>query len=212
MLFRDRREAGRKLAHRLRIYKDQNPIILAVPRGGVILGAEVAQELQAPLDLVIPRKIPAPFNEELAIGALAPDDTLILDEHLIHLLGLPHEYIEKARQAARQEIQRRLREYRGERPLPELKGKTAIVVDDGIATGLTVRAAILSLKKAARRVILAVPVAPADVRERITEADEIFSLITPEEFYAVGQFYQDFAQVSDEEVKEILQRTKPATV
>jgi len=205
MLFSNRREAGRKLAQRLLEANFPNPFVLAVPRGGVAVGVEVARALGAPLDLIISRKIPAPFNEELAIGAMAPDGTVVLDENLIRLAALPHGYLERAQEAVQREIGRRLDHYRGERPWPDLRQNTAIIVDDGIATGLTIRAAALSLKKTAQKVVVAAPVAPPDVLTKIPEADALVLLATPEEFYAVGQFYLQFEQLSDADVRDLLQ-------
>lgn len=208
--FKDRVDAGKQLAQALSKYKSEDLIVLAVPRGGVPVGFEVAKSLGAPLDLVVPRKIGAPDNPELAVGAVAEDGTVILNTDLVESLGISGDYIRDEAERQRGEIERRIKEYRGDRPLPDLRGKTVIIVDDGIATGATTAAAIESVRRrGAKQVVLAVPVAPPDVVTGLKEkADEVIALYTPRQFYAVGVHYKDFTQTSDKEVKTILQQAQ----
>ncbi len=209
-MFKDRVEAGRRLAQRLAYLKDQakEVIVLAVPRGGVVVGAEIAQALGAPLDVYITRKIGAPGNEELAIGAIAGDGTVILDEAIARSTGAGDRYIAQETERQRQGMARRLKRYRGERPWPILKGKTVILVDDGVATGATTLAALRALRKQEpAQLILAVPVGPPDSIERLRgEADAVICLATPEPFGAVGRFFADWSQTSDEEVIALLNK------
>jgi len=211
MLFIDRVDAGRRLARRLARIDLRAPLVLAVPRGGAVVGAEVARVLGAPLDLIIARKIGAPHNEELAVGAVAPDGTLYLDQRLIRGLAVPEDFIEQ--EAGRQlaEVQRRMLRYRGDRALPNLTDRAIILVDDGIATGATVAGALLAIRRQRpAHVLLAVPVAPRETLERLAgQADRIVCLASPEPFYAVGQFYQVFGQVTDEEVIRLLTEFAP---
>lgn len=211
MLFIDRVDAGRRLARRLARIELRAPLVLAVPRGGAVVGAEVARVLGAPLDLIIARKIGAPHNEELAVGAVAPDGTLYLDQRLIRGLAVPEDFIEQ--EAGRQlaEVQRRMLRYRGDRALPNLTDRAIILVDDGIATGATVAGALLAIRRQRpAHVLLAVPVAPRETLERLAgQADRIVCLASPEPFYAVGQFYQVFGQVTDEEVIRLLTEFAP---
>lgn len=208
MLFSDRHDAGRKLAPLLTPYKGQQPLILAVPRGGVPVAAEIFQAIGGRLDLVIPRKIPAPHQAELAVGAVAQDGSLVLNGDIIARLGISEGYIQKevARQLA--EIKRRLHSYRGERPFPSLAGKTVLVVDDGVATGATLRAALKMVRdQGAKHLCLAVPLGPAASIAALRDlVDELVCLFTPEPFYAVGQFYEDFTQTKDREVGELLSK------
>ncbi|HHW91432.1 MAG TPA: phosphoribosyltransferase [Firmicutes bacterium] len=208
MLFSDRYEAGRRLAEKLSHYQGQNPLILAVPRGGIPVAREILRVTGGRLDLVIPRKLSAPQNPELALGAVAPDGTVVLEERIVTKLGVSQEYIreEVARQLA--EIQRRLQRFRGGRPFPSLDGEIVIVVDDGVATGATLRAALRMVRgKGARSLVLAVPVGPPETIAALgREVDELVCLATPENFYAVGQFYRDFTQTSDREVEALLQQ------
>jgi predicted phosphoribosyltransferase len=211
-LFRDRKEAGRLLAEALSFLKakKEDVLVLAIPRGGVVVAKEVADALGAPLDLVITRKVGAPGNPELAIGAVTQEGEVITDPELVGMLGVSDDYVNE--QAARQvdEIGRRMREYRGDRPYPSLAGKTVVVVDDGIATGSTTRAAIQSVKKRkAAEVILAVPVGPPDTVAKLSKiADRVVCLSTPEPFYAIGEFYNEFEQVGDDTVREILRAAR----
>jgi putative phosphoribosyl transferase len=200
-VFFDRHEAGARLAEALGRYAGGDAVVLAIPRGGVVIGAEVARALGAPLDVVIPRKVGAPGNPELGLGAVAPG-VRVLDERLIRDLGVSTEYLEREIAEQEHEIERRSSAYRGGKPPVEVKGTTVIVVDDGVATGGTALAAVRWAKEAgASRVVLAVPVAPRQSMAALArEADEVVALATPEPFYAVGQWYERFDQVGDDEV------------
>ncbi|MFA5881986.1 MAG: phosphoribosyltransferase family protein, partial [Eubacteriales bacterium] len=204
MFFENRKDAGEKLSRVLQKYKNEDTVILGIPRGGVVLAAEVAKNLGTPFDVIIPRKIGAPHNPEVAIGAVTQDGTVIKDEAMVQLLGISDNQIEILANKVAGEISRRVNAYRGGRPGLELAGKTVIVVDDGIATGFTVQAALKSVRNMdPRRLVLAVPVMPADkVRLLRDKVDELVYLHAPELFYAVGQFYMEFDQVSDQEVIE----------
>ena len=208
MRFRDRHEAGRLLAEKLSHLRDRGDVlVLGVPRGGVVVAYEIARALHVPLDVYITRKIGAPYNPELAIGAIASDGQVVLDEELIRRLGIPQEYIGEEMERQKAEIQRRLAEYRGQRPPPPLAGRTVILADDGVATGATIRAAIQALRaQKPAEIILAVPVGPPETIAHLrAEADEVVCLSTPRLFWAVGAFYLDFSQTSDEEVKNLLE-------
>jgi putative phosphoribosyl transferase len=204
-MFTDRGDAGRQLAAALADLAGANVVVLGIPRGGVEVAAVVADGLGAPLDVVIPRKVGAPGNAELGIGAVA-EDVEVLDQRLIRLLGVSQEYLRQEIQAQQDEIRRRSVVYRGNRPPVSLQGKVAVVVDDGVATGGTASAAVRWARaQGASRVILAIPVAPAEAVVRLRrDADEVRVLDTPEPFYAVGQWYEDFPQASDERVVELL--------
>jgi putative phosphoribosyl transferase len=204
-MFGDRREAGERLAAELADLRDEDPVVLGIPRGGVEVAAVVARALGAPLDVIIPRKIGAPGNPELGLGAVA-DDVEVLDHHLIRVLNVSEDYLRTEIAAQREEIARRASAYRGGRPPVNLSGKVAVIVDDGVATGGTAVAALRWARaKGARKVVLAVPVAPVDASRRLQdEADEIHVLATPEPFFAVGQWYGSFPQVSDARVIELL--------
>lgn len=208
-MFRDRVDAGKRLAEQLLDYKEKDVIVLAIPRGGVVVGYQVSRKLGAPLDLIIPRKIGAPMNPELAVGAVSQDGTIVLNDELVRMLRIPDSYIKAEADRQMREIERRMRNYRGEsRPLPVFKGKTVILVDDGIATGATMRAAIQSIRKQKPAgLVVAVPVGPRDTIMTLkNEADKVVCLETPEDFQAIGQFYEDFRQVSDEEVIQLLEK------
>ncbi|TAH51778.1 MAG: phosphoribosyltransferase [Chloroflexota bacterium] len=205
--FTDRRDAGKRLAAKLTHYKN-NPSanVLGIPRGGVVVAQEIARALDVPLDVFITRKLGAPMNAELAIGAVASDGAVLLDQQLIQQLHISPKFIEHERAKQMREMQRRLEMYRRGKPPLGLQNKIVILVDDGIATGATVFAALRALKNQnPTRVILAVPVAPRQVLPQLRAAcDELELLDAPEPFVAVGYFYQDFEQVADEEVVRIL--------
>jgi putative phosphoribosyl transferase len=209
-LFADRSEAGRALARRLLKFKDERPVVFALPRGGVPLGFEVAQALAAPLDLILVRKIGAPFQPELAIGAVVDGSRpeTVLNEEFVREFQIAEGYIveERARQLA--EIERRRTLYMAGRARVPLAGRTAIVVDDGIATGATMEAALHATRRAdPRQLVLATPVAPPDTLERLRpQVDEVVCLATPWLFGAIGVFYEDFRQLSDDDVVDLLRR------
>ena len=208
-ILKDRVEAGKRLASAVKsVGKDA--IILGVPRGGVVVGFEVAQALCVPLDIIVTKKIGAPENPELAIGAVAEDGTYILDEDILRQIYVPKEYIAEEVERQKQEIQRRLIRYRGDVPYPNLKNREVVVIDDGVATGSTLKAALRLLRgKGAKTVVVAVPVGPPEtIRELRKLADRVVVLFTPEPFYAIGQFYVDFSQTSDKEVIELLRRNR----
>ena len=207
MYFQDRHEAGRLLAKELDSFRgNKDVVVLGIPRGGVVVASEVAQALGAPLDIYITRKIGSPHNPELAIGAVASDGTLVLDQTLIGHVGASVAYVQQETELQRKEIERRLSAYRGKRPELELKGKTVILVDDGVATGSTVLAGLRAIRqRQPKQLILAVPVGPADTLQTLKEeADQVVCLYTPEIFWAVGAFYAVFDQTSDAEVIRLL--------
>jgi len=208
-LFTNRTDAGKQLSSVLKNV-GKNAIVLAVPRGGVVVAFEIAHALNIPLDVIITKKIGAPDNPELAIGAVAEDGTYLLDNSLVEMLGVPQNYISAEVERQQAEIKRRLKTYREGAPTPEIKAREVILVDDGVATGSTLKAALRSLRnRGAKPVTVAVPVGPADtVRELQREADRAVCLSTPEPFYAIGEFYEDFEQTTDEEVIELLKRSR----
>ncbi|RPJ04492.1 MAG: phosphoribosyltransferase [Deltaproteobacteria bacterium] len=210
MIFRDRREAGRQLAAALtrRGYTGKGTLVLGIPRGGLVVADEVARALSATLDVIIARKLRAPYQPELGIGALVNGDHITLNEELSRAVGATREYIDREIAYQKEEIERRLQFYRKEHPAPEVSGKTVIVVDDGIATGYTFRAALESLRERhPDRLAAAAPVAAPDSAEMLKAfADEVVCLSTPVFFLAVGRWYQNFDQVSDEEAATILHR------
>jgi putative phosphoribosyl transferase len=214
MLFQDRREAGSSLARELASFKGKdNLIVLGIPRGGVVVGHEIAKAVDAPLDVYITRKIGAPHNPELAIGAVASDGTLLIDDQLVRRLGVSQEYVDQESERQKQEITRRVAEYRGDRPRLELAGKAVILVDDGVATGATTLATVRAIKsQQPSELILAVPVGPQDSIESLRqEVDQLVCLHAPEVFWAVGAFYNIFDQTSDEEVKTLLEAARGRT-
>lgn len=211
-MFKSRVDAGEQLAEKLKLYKDDpESIVVAIPRGGVAVADAAAQVLNLPLDIVVTRKIGAPFNEELAIGAIDPSGEVVLNQYVLNMFDVSQEYINQAAQAKAQEAKRRLEKYRGKDDYDNLTGKKVLLVDDGIATGYTVIAAINFIKKQKPgKIVLAAPVIAPDTLPRLKKlVDEVAYVISEEPFYAVGQFYENFAQVSDEEVMEILNKYKP---
>ena len=200
--FKDRRDAGQQLAQRLVHLGKEDPLVLGLPRGGVPVAAEIASALAAPLDVLVVRKLGCPWQPELGIGAVGEGNARVLNGQLISRLGLGEQQIEEVSEIERAEVERRVRRYRGDRQLPAIEGRTVIVVDDGLATGSTAKAAIEILREmGARRVILAVPVAPSETAHKMAEiADEVVVLQTPYGFIAIGQWYDDFTQVTDEEI------------
>jgi len=210
MPFANRAEAGRELAAKLAGYRDQNPVILALPRGGVPVAAEIAAALNAPLDLILVRKIGVPYEPELAMGAVADGDAslVVRNEDVIRHLDIADADFKAACEAELAEIERRRQRYLGNRRRAEVAGRTAIVVDDGIATGATTRAALRATRaRKPTRLVLAVPVAPADSLDELrADADDIVCLESHELFGAIGYYYRDFRQISDEEVIDILGR------
>jgi putative phosphoribosyl transferase len=212
-IFNDRIDAGKRLASVMPNFRGRDAIVLAIPRGGVVVGFEIAQALGFPLDVIIPRKIGAPGNPELAIGAVTEDGTIILDEELVSYLGVSQEFIDAESERQKQEINRRLKLYRKDEPYPELSGLTVILVDDGIATGSTMKAALASVRnKGAENVFIAVPVGPpATIEELKRRADAVFCLLTPEYLDAIGEFYRNFEQTTDEEVIALLIDNKNST-
>jgi predicted phosphoribosyltransferase len=210
MIFKDRREAGRQLAKALikRAYMGQDTLVLGIPRGGLVVADEVAKALSATLDVIIARKLRAPYQPELGIGAVVNGDHVTINEDLSRAVGATQGYINLEIAYQKEEIERRLRFYRGEHPAPEVSEKTVIVVDDGIATGYTFRAALESLRQRhPDRLVAAAPVAALDSAEMLKAfADEVVCLNTPTSFFAVGAWYQNFDQVSDEEAATILHR------
>ena len=204
--FRDRRDAGRHLAERLAIY-DGGAIVLAIPRGGVPVGYEISRKIGAPMDLIIPRKLPIPSEPEAGFGAVAPDGTVVLNEGMVRYLGLSQKEIDQISMSVLSEVRRRVREYRGERPLPDLKNKTVIVVDDGLASGYTMIAAVRAIKKSRpKKVIVAVPCSPASSVERLKqEADEVVCLFEQQHgSFAVASYYENFPDLTDDEVKSLI--------
>jgi putative phosphoribosyl transferase len=213
-IFQDRVEAGRKLAEQLQKYANrEDVIVLGIPRGGVPVAFEVAKALKAPLDIFVSRKLGTPGQEELAFGAVASGGVRVLDQEIVESVGISDQQMEQITEKVRMEVERREKLYRGDRPALKLEAKTVILVDDGIATGSSMRAAIAALRllKPAR-IVVAVPVAPLSTCKHLKqEADELICVRTPEFFFAIGEFYSDFSQLEDQEVTEILkQATKLA--
>jgi putative phosphoribosyl transferase len=206
VLFRDRTDAGKRLALALRDYKDRDVVVLAIPRGGIVVAEVVARELQAPLDIVVTRKISPPGEPEYALGAVTQDGEVIMDRQAAESLGVGKDYLDSEIGRKRKEVTERTKRLRGDRPFPSLEGKVVIVVDDGIATGSSVGAAVLFLKKMKpREIVVGVPVSPKDAVETLSDAgNRVVCLETPGPFFSIGEFYEDFEQVEDAEVKRIL--------
>jgi predicted phosphoribosyltransferase len=212
--FRDRSEAGQALAQELKAYAGRDDVIvLALPRGGVPVAFEVARALRAPLDVFVARKLGVPGHEELAMGAIASGGVLVLEPSVIEDLGIPPDVVAEVAAREEQERLRREREYRGDRPEPDVRGRTVILVDDGLATGSTMRAAVAALRKLQpARIVVAVPVAaPSACSDLAPEVDEIVCARTPEAFRSVGSWYLDFSQTTDEEVRDWMARAEHET-
>jgi putative phosphoribosyl transferase len=210
MLFEDREDAGRRLTGLLERYANERPVVFALPRGGVPVGAEVSRSLGAPLEVIVSRKLGAPGQPEFGIGAVAPGGVRILNERVVRALGIPEDYLDWVSKRESEEADRRLRLFRGDRPYPDLKERTAILVDDGLATGVTARAALLALRRLnPRRLVLAVPVcAPQTAKLMRAEADDLICLLMPDDLEAVGLWYRNFEQVPDEEVVRLLKEAQ----
>jgi predicted phosphoribosyltransferase len=207
--FRNRTDAGRQLAEKLAAYAHRpGVLVLALPRGGVPVGFEVARKLGAPLDVFLVRKLGVPGYEELAMGAVATGGVRVLNDEIVRGLGISEHEIDAAAARELQELARRQRLYRGDRPLPDIAGRTVILVDDGLATGATMRAAIAAVRQQQpARIVVAVPTASPDTCEALkAEADDVVCAMTPEPFLAVGHWYEDFTQTTDDEVRELLAR------
>lgn len=205
VIFNDRKEAGERLGEYLSEFDWENPMVFGIPRGGVIIAKEVAERLSAPFDLVITRKLGVPFNRELGFGAIAPEGIIIIDYDLVEKLGISEFEIRKVEQQELAEMDRRLKQYRGKTEYRQISGRTALIVDDGIATGVTMEAAIAFIKKLnPGRIIVASPTCATDAITRIRKkVDDVVCISEPELFMAVGEFYKYFPQVTDEEVTEI---------
>jgi putative phosphoribosyl transferase len=208
--FRDREDAGRRLAERLIRYRDERPMVFALPRGGVPVGYEISRALGVPLEVFVARKLGAPGQPEFGIGAVAPGGVRILNEDVVRRLGIPDDYLERVTERETAEVQRRMRLFRGDHPEPEVRGRTVILVDDGLATGVTARAAVAALRRLRpRRLVLAAPVCAAQTADLLgPEVDELVYLEAPSDLGAIGFWYRDFAQTSDEEVIELLESAR----
>lgn len=209
MLFKDRTAAGQVLAQKLADYANRpNVLVLALPRGGVPVGFEVAQALNAPLDVLVVRKLGVPENEELAMGAIASGGVRILNQSIVEQIQIPDEIIATVAAQEQGELERRERMYRGDRPFPDLSGKIVILVDDGLATGATMWAAIIAVRqKQAQEIVVAVPVAAPETCEEIcSKVENIICANTPSPFYSVGMWYEKFPQTTDDEVRELLNK------
>ena len=206
--FKDRRDAGKKLAQKLSAYSGRpGGLILALPRGGVPVAYEVALALSVPMDIFIVRKLGVPGREELAFGAIASGGVRVLNGDVVRLLSIPDEVINFVAKREFQELQRREQLYRGDRPAPDVHNRTVILIDDGLATGASMRAAVAGLRaQRPERIVIAVPTAAPEACEAFQpEVDEVICAVTPELFYGVGRWYEDFSQVTDEEVRTLLQ-------
>jgi predicted phosphoribosyltransferase len=213
MAFTDRTDAGKRLAETLTEVPMRNPIVLALPRGGVVVGYEVALALGVPLDVVVARKIGAPEQPELAIGAIAPEGVLYLDERIVNYLGIELPQIQETVEREREEMERRIRSYRGDLPFPDLMNRTVLLIDDGLATGATARAAIRYLRKLRPlKIVLAAPVCAKETAYLLRMvADEVASVLSPVDLRSVGAWYDDFDQTTDEEVIELLRKARSRT-
>ncbi|MDG6901144.1 MAG: phosphoribosyltransferase [Nitrososphaerota archaeon] len=212
MIFRNRVEAGKRLGEALKSYRGKDAVVLGIPRGGVVVASEVADALRAPLDIVVTRKIEAPGEPEFALGAVTQEGDVIMDRQAAESLGASSDYLDDQIRKKRKEVDDRMEALRGDKPYPRLEGKVVLIVDDGIATGSSVSAAVMSVKKRrAKEIVVAVPVAPKDAIETLAEdGTKVVCLQTPGPFLAIGEFYGDFGQVEDIEVKRILDRARAA--
>src|SRR6266404_4222714 len=213
-MFLDRADAGRQLAQKLSHYAGRDDVIvLALPRGGVPVGFEVARRIGVPLDVFIVRKLGVPGHEELAMGAIASGGVRVVNDDVISALPNAELILDAVTEIEREELQRRELSYRGGRSAPEVRGRTVILIDDGLATGATMRAAVAALRRrGAAKIVVAVPVGPPDTcKEFENEADEVVCATAPELFQAVGQYYEDFSQTTDDEVRELLTRAAGGT-
>ena len=208
--FRDRRDAGGKLARVLERYREESPVVFALPRGGVPVAYEVARALEAPLDVLVARKLGAPDQPEFGIGAVAPGGVRILNEYAVGRLGIPAGYLDRVTAQETAEVERRLRYFRGDRPEAPVAGRTAVLVDDGLATGVTARAAVEALRlRGPGRLVLAVPVCAAQTAELLRpEVDDLVCLRCPPDLGAIGFWYADFGQTGDEEVVALLEEAR----
>jgi len=214
ILFKDRLEAGERLAELLNDLKDEKCAVIAIPRGGVAVGYAVAIRLQAPLEVTVPRKIGAPGDPELAVGAVAEDGTIYVEESIAGVIGVGEDWIRIEAERELEEVKRRIEVYRGGKPLPKLNEYVVLIVDDGVATGATVIATARFLKKlGSKRIIIAVPVAPPEILPKLSrEVDDVRCVDTPTPFFAIGQFYRNFSQLSDSEVLEYLSKVERLAV
>jgi putative phosphoribosyl transferase len=207
-LFADREDAGRQLAAKLARFKQEHPVVLAIPRGGVPVGFEISKALGAELDIILVRKIGAPYQPELAVGAVVDGERpeTVWNRAIVETLGLSEEFLKEETDRALKEIERRRKAYIGTRARPPIGGRTAIVVDDGIATGATIRAALIAIRRSApKRLVLAIPVAPPETVESLRkEVEEVVCLETPDVFWGISQFYVDFPQLTDPQVTSLL--------
>lgn len=211
MIFQNRTDAGRKLAEKLTEYANREDVlVLALPRGGVPVAFEVAQKLNAPLDIFLVRKLGVPGQKELAMGAIASGGVRVLNERTIHYLGISEKDIDAVTEKEQHELERREKAYRDNRPAPDVRGKIVILVDDGLATGATMRAGVVALKQLEpAKIVVAVPVAADETcYEFKYQVDAVICAITPEPFYGVGLWYQDFSQTTDDEVRELLNKSE----
>lgn len=209
MRFRDRRDAGLQLAARLQEQAPHDPVVLALPRGGVPVAAEIAHTIGAPLDVLVVRKVGAPQHKEFGIGAVAEGGVTIRDEAAMRMVGVSADRFEQLAADERCELERRVLLYRGDRALPDLTDRDVVLVDDGLATGVTAEAAIVAVQSlGARRVVLAAPVSAADTASRLSAKADVVCLVAPARFSAVGEWYEDFDQTTDSEVLDLLDRAR----
>ncbi|MDK2991913.1 MAG: putative phosphoribosyl transferase [Clostridiales bacterium] len=208
MMFDNRKQAGQLLAQELLKLSIKNPIVIGIPRGGVIIAYQISSALHCPLDIIAPHKIPSPMDPEIAIGSVAPDGTAFYDETVIHIMHVHPDYLDAETRRQLEESQRRMQFYRRNRPYPDLKDKTVVLADDGIATGMTLKAALHSIQsKEPASIIIAVPVAPRETLKELRRHYKVICLHEPDTFYAVGQFYKDFEQITDDMVIELCDKS-----